>query len=75
MMENFPSLNEAAEILYTGTRENRFLRRKSLKNRTGNCSRNAGIFFILPHVYSFFFGFHEIAFVWTTTHKKSPIFP
>ena len=48
MMENFPSLNEAAEILYTGTRENRFLRRKSIKRRKENSLRNTEISFILP---------------------------
>ena len=70
MMDNFPSLDEGAKIFYIGTHENHFLRRKSLKKRTGNCLRNAGIFFILHQVYGFFVGFHEIAFVWTTTHEK-----
>ena len=78
-MDNFPSLNEAAKIFYTGTHENRFLRRKILKKRTENCLRNTGFFFILPLIYRFSCGFHEILLVWTTTptptHKKMPILP
>ena len=60
MMDNFPSLNDPAEIFHTGTHENRFLSRKILKKWTE-------IFFILTQVYRSFFGFREIAFVWTTT--------
>ena len=69
MMDNFPSQRG---------RENRFLRRKSLKKRTGNCLRNTGIFFISPKVYSFPFGFREIAFDWATTPtntRENSIFP
>ena len=67
MMDNFPSQRGRENFLYRN-------------QRTENCLRNTGIFFILPQVYRFFFGFHEIAFVWTTTpppttHEKSPILP
>ena len=33
MMGNFPSLNKGAKIFYTRTNENRFSKRKSLKNK------------------------------------------
>ena len=53
MMDKVLFLNEAAKIFYTGTHENRLLRHKNLKKRAENCSRNTGIFFILPQVYRF----------------------
>ena len=34
MLDDFPPLNDPAEILYTGTHENRFLKCKSLKKLT-----------------------------------------
>ena len=37
MRDNFPYLNEAAEILYTETHENRFLSLKILKKQPENC--------------------------------------
>ena len=49
-----PSLNKGATIFYTGTNENRLLRRKSLKKRTEYCLRSTGVFFILPQIYLFF---------------------
>ena len=65
---NFPSLVEGAKIFYIGTHEIHFLRCKSLKELTGNCS--AGIFLFLHQVNGYFFGFHGIAFVWTTTTTR-----
>ena len=83
MIDNFPSLNKGATIFYTGTNENRLLRRKSLKKRTDLFPKYRNFLHVtpsncgIPDFLCFFFESREIAFVCTTTptHEKFPILP
>ena len=63
MMDKFPSLNEGAKILYTGTHKSRFLNCKILKKRGKNCFwKYQNFLHFTSCILLFLFGFYEIAF-------------